>query len=277
MERPDDRLHHTRAPLLEVSEVRKTFVDREIETVVLKGVTFALDRGEMVALLGPSGSGKSTLLSILGTLLRPTSGSLRMLGEELTSLPETKLSEFRNRHIGFVFQHHHLLPDFSALENVVFPHAGRVGRETRVARERAAHLLERVGLSDRIGYRATRLSGGQKQRVAVARALMNEPALVLADEPTGNLDRENADQVFDLMTEIQRETGTTFLISTHDRELAERCRRRVYLRGGVVVTQTRELPGQGLTRVVDKTHLAPRGPRMRQNPVIPCRSNSLMN
>jgi ABC-type multidrug transport system ATPase subunit len=104
---------------------------------------------------------------------------------------------------------------------------------------------------------------------------MNEPALVLADEPTGNLDRENADQVFDLMTGIQRETGTTFLISTHDRELAERCRRRVYLRGGVVVTQTRELPGQGLTRVVDKTHLAPRGARMRQNPVIPCRSNSL--
>ena len=225
----------TLTSLLDVRDVRKVFVDNEFETQVLKGITFSLARGEMVAMLGPSGSGKSTLLSILGTLMKPTSGSFQMLGKELTSLNEKELSQFRNQQIGFIFQYHHLLPDFTALENVLFPHAGRVGRETREGRERAAMLLDRVGLKDRMNYRATRLSGGQKQRVAIARALMNQPALVLADEPTGNLDRENADQAFELMQEIQRETGTTFLLSTHDRELAERCERRIYIRNGVVV------------------------------------------
>jgi lipoprotein-releasing system ATP-binding protein len=224
----------TTAPLLEVTDIRKVFVDNEFETQVLKGVSFSLGRGEMVAMLGPSGSGKSTLLSILGTLMKPTSGSFRMLGRELTGMNERDLSQFRNQEIGFIFQYHHLLPDFTALENVLFPHAGRVGRETKEGRERAAMLLERVGLRDRMNYRATRLSGGQKQRVAIARALMNKPALVLADEPTGNLDRENADAAFALMQEIQRETGTTFLLSTHDRELAERCERRIYIRNGVV-------------------------------------------
>jgi lipoprotein-releasing system ATP-binding protein len=242
---------HPRELLLEVRDVRKTFIERDFETPVLKGVNFELYRGEMVAMLGPSGSGKSTLLTILGTMLAPTSGSFRMLGTEITQLPEAQLSEFRNNHIGFIFQYHHLLPDFTALENVLFPHAGRIGRETRAGRERAAMLLERVGLADRMHYRATRLSGGQKQRVAIARALMNQPALVLADEPTGNLDRENADQAFELMSEIQRETGTTFLLSTHDRELADRCGRRIYMRGGVVVAQARE---QGPNfRVIDKT------------------------
>jgi lipoprotein-releasing system ATP-binding protein len=230
-----DRLAHQPA-LLEVHDIRKVFVDKDFETTVLRGVSFTLQRGEMVAMLGPSGSGKSTLLSVLGTLMRPTSGSFQMLGHELTHMREGELSAFRNQQIGFIFQYHHLLPDFTALENVMFPHAGRVGRETREGRERAAMLLERVGLSDRSNYRATRLSGGQKQRVAVARALMNQPALVLADEPTGNLDRENADQVFALMSEIQRETGTTFLLSTHDRELADRCERRIYMKGGVVVS-----------------------------------------
>jgi lipoprotein-releasing system ATP-binding protein len=229
------------APLLEVTDIRKVFVDNEFETHVLKGVTFSLGRGEMVAMLGPSGSGKSTLLSILGTLMKPTSGSFRMLGRELTGMGERDLSQFRNQEIGFIFQYHHLLPDFTALENVLFPHAGRVGRETREGRERAAMLLERVGLRDRMNYRATRLSGGQKQRVAIARALMNQPALVLADEPTGNLDRENADAAFELMREIQRETGTTFLLSTHDRDLAERCERRIYIRNGVVADEATEL------------------------------------
>jgi len=225
------------APVLEVRDIRKVFVDKDFQTPVLKGVNFSLGRGEMVAMLGPSGSGKSTLLSILGTLMRPTSGSFRMLGRELTAMGEKDLSQFRNQQIGFIFQYHHLLPDFTALENVLFPHAGRVGRETRAGRERAAMLLDRVGLKDRMNYRATRLSGGQKQRVAIARALMNQPALVLADEPTGNLDRDNADQAFALMQEIQRETGTTFLLSTHDRELADRCQRRIYIRAGVVVDQ----------------------------------------
>jgi lipoprotein-releasing system ATP-binding protein len=244
-----------RESLLEVANVHQVFREKDFETPVLKGVSFTLERGEMVALLGPSGSGKSTLLTILGTLLTPTSGTLRMLGRELQSLPEKALSEFRNRHIGFIFQFHHLLPDFTALENVMFPNAGRVGRETPAARERARMLLERVGLADRMNYRATRLSGGQKQRVAIARALMNEPELVLADEPTGNLDRENADQAFALMTEIQRETGTTFLLSTHDRELAERCERRIYMRGGVVVSNLRDTGSQA-ARVIDHTGAA---------------------
>jgi lipoprotein-releasing system ATP-binding protein len=242
--------------LLEVKDLRKVFIDRDFQTPVLKGVNFTLQKAEMVALLGPSGSGKSTLLTILGTLMRPSSGSFNMLGRELTTLKEKELSNFRNREIGFIFQYHHLLPDFTALENVMFPHAGRLWRETRAGRERAAMLLDRVGLKDRMNYQATRLSGGQKQRVAIARALMNQPALVLADEPTGNLDRENADQVFDLMTEIQRETGTTFLLSTHDRELAERCQRRIYIESGVVVDQpvprerTISAPRTGL-RVID--------------------------
>ena len=223
--------------LLEVKDLRKVFIDRDFQTPVLKGVNFTLQKAEMVALLGPSGSGKSTLLTILGTLMRPSSGSFKMLGRELTTLKEKELSNFRNQEIGFIFQYHHLLPDFTALENVMFPHAGRLWRETRAGRERAAMLLERVGLKERMNYKATRLSGGQKQRVAIARALMNQPALVLADEPTGNLDRENADQAFDLMTEIQRETGTTFLLSTHDRELAERCQRRSYIESGGVVDQ----------------------------------------
>ena len=222
-------------PLVDVQDLRKTFVDHDNETAVLRGVNFQLQRGEMVALLGPSGSGKSTLLSILGTLMKPTAGRLQMLGQEMTVLDQKQLSEFRNRQIGFIFQFHHLLPDFTALENVLFPYAGRIGRETPRGRERAVMLLERVGLEDRMNYRITRLSGGQKQRVAIARALMNQPALVLADEPTGNLDRENADQVFALMTEIQQETGTTFLLSTHDRELADRCGRRIFMRAGVVV------------------------------------------
>jgi lipoprotein-releasing system ATP-binding protein len=175
-----------------------------------------------------------------------------MLGRELTRLNENDLSEFRNQQIGFIFQYHHLLPDFTALENVLFPHAGRVGRETREGRERAKMLLARVGLADRINYRATRLSGGQKQRVAIARALMNKPALVLADEPTGNLDRENADQVFDLMREMQRETATTFLLSTHDRELADRCGRRIVIRNGTVATPVREVPGPHAARVIDR-------------------------
>ena len=232
-----DTLPATTPPLLEVRDLRKIFVDRDFQTAVLKGVNFSLQTAEMVALLGPSGSGKSTLLTILGTLMRPTSGSFTMLGKELTTLKEKELSDFRNQQIGFIFQYHHLLPDFTALENVMFPHAGRLWRETRAGRERAAMLLDRVGLKDRMHYRATRLSGGQKQRVAIARALMNQPALVLADEPTGNLDRENANQAFELMTEIQRETGTTFLLSTHDRELAERCQRRIYIESGVVVDQ----------------------------------------
>jgi len=220
--------------LLDVTDLHKTFGSGEAETRVLRGLSLTLARGEMAALLGPSGSGKSTLLTILGTLMKPTSGRYTMLGRDLASADERALTEFRNRHIGFVFQFHNLLPDFTALENVVFPTAVREGRESAQARARGRELLVRMGLAARIDFPTAKLSGGQKQRVAVARALMNRPELVLADEPTGNLDRESAMQVMDLIAEINREEGTTFLISTHDEKIADLCRRQIVLGDGVV-------------------------------------------
>ena len=221
-------------PLVVVRDLTKTFVNGEIETRVLKGVNLTLAEGELCALLGPSGSGKSTLLTILGTLARATSGSHSMLGIDLTSASDADLTEFRNAHIGFVFQFHHLLPDFTALENVAFPAALRDRRETAAARDRARQLLVRVGLEDRADFRATQLSGGQKQRVAVARALMNQPELVLADEPTGSLDNESAQQVLDLIAEISQAEGTSYLISTHDDKVAARCRRQIRVADGLV-------------------------------------------
>lgn len=222
----------TIAPLLEVHDLCKSYGDGEIKTEVLKGVDMVLNGGDMAALLGPSGSGKSTLLTILGTLMRPTSGQVSILGQDLFRLGEKALSDFRNAHIGFVFQFHHLLPDFTALENVLFPAALRRGRETAAARRRAIELLERMGLSDRINYPSTKLSGGQKQRVAVARALMNEPELILADEPTGNLDVEAAKQVMTLFQAINRDSGTSFLISTHSDSIAAECTRRIRILDG---------------------------------------------
>ena len=220
--------------LLEVSDLIKTFGTGEAETRVLRGLSLTLAVGEMAALLGPSGSGKSTLLTILGTLMKPTSGCYAMLGTDLVAAGDTELTEFRNRHIGFVFQFHNLLPDFTALENVVFPTAVREGRETAAARARGRELLTRMGLGARIDFPSANLSGGQKQRVAVARALMNRPELVLADEPTGNLDRASAMQVMDLIAEINRDEGTTFLISTHDEKIAGLCRRQIVVGDGVV-------------------------------------------
>jgi lipoprotein-releasing system ATP-binding protein len=220
--------------LLDVRDLVKTFGTGETETRVLRGLDLHLETGELAALLGPSGSGKSTLLTILGTLMKPTSGSHVMLGVDLAAASDRDLTEFRNRHIGFVFQFHNLLPDFTALENVVFPTAVREGRETAAARARGRSLLDRMGLSDRIDFPTTKLSGGQKQRVAVARALMNRPELVLADEPTGNLDRVSAIQVMELIGEINREEGTTFLISTHDEKIATTCRRQIVVGDGLV-------------------------------------------
>ncbi len=222
-------------PLILVEDLVKSFDEGDAAVTVLKGLDLTIGTGELVALLGPSGSGKSTLLNILGTLMRPTSGSFTMLGLNLIGARDVDLTEFRNRHIGFVFQAHNLLPDFTALENVMFPAATHKGRETAIDRERAGELLRRVGLADRRDFPAGKLSGGQKQRVAVARALMNQPELVLADEPTGNLDRESADRVMDLLIEINGDDKTTFLISTHDERIAERCRRQIRMLDGLVV------------------------------------------
>ncbi|MDO9525501.1 MAG: ABC transporter ATP-binding protein [Gemmobacter sp.] len=220
--------------LLSVQDLVKTFGSGDAETRVLRGLNLAMQTGELAALLGPSGSGKSTLLTILGTLMHPTSGSHTMLGVDLTRASDQALTEFRNLHIGFVFQFHNLLPDFTALENVIFPTAVREGRETVRARARGQDLLVRMGLADRINFPTANLSGGQKQRVAVARALMNSPELVLADEPTGNLDRASALQVMDLIAEINREEGTTFLISTHDEKIAAVCRRQIVVGDGLL-------------------------------------------
>lgn len=220
--------------LLSVRELVKSFGEGDASATVLHGIDLDLHRGELTALLGPSGSGKSTLLTIMGTLLRPTSGSHHMLGVDLSAASETERTRFRSENIGFVFQFHHLIPDLSALENVMMPAAASAGHETSVMKRRAADLLDAVGLSDRRDFRPAAMSGGQRQRVAVARALMNQPALVLADEPTGNLDRQSADQVMELITTINEETQSCFLISTHDERISARCRRRVELLDGRV-------------------------------------------
>lgn len=222
------------SPLLRVSDLYKTFGTGEAATLVLRGLSLQLEAGEMAALLGPSGSGKSTLLTILGTLMKPTSGSYMMLGLDMITATDSELTAFRNLHIGFVFQFHNLLSDFTALENVIFPTAVREGREMPAARARGRDLLVRMGLEDRVNFPTTHLSGGQKQRVAVARALMNRPELVLADEPTGNLDRASASQVMKLIGQINREEGTTFLISTHDEQIAGLCHRQIVVGDGVV-------------------------------------------
>lgn len=222
-------------PLLEVRALTKTFGSGDTATRVLKGLNLTLEKGGMIALLGVSGSGKSTLLNILGTLLRPTSGSFTMLGHDLFGADDATLTDFRNRHIGFVFQFHNLLPDLTSLENVIFPTAIRDGVERQDARRRGTELLQLVGLSDRVSYRATKLSGGQKQRVTVARALMNSPELILADEPTGSLDSASAAQVMDLLKMVNKEEKTTFLISTHDEKIAALCSYQIEIRDGRIV------------------------------------------
>lgn len=222
------------SPLLEARGIGMTFRNGDELTEVLKGVDLSLEHGELAALLGASGSGKSTLLSIVGLLLKPTAGTLSIAGQRVEGLPDLERAQFRNRRLGFIFQFHHLLPDFTATENVAFPAAAPAGAISPAMRRRARELLARVGLADRMDFQATRLSGGQKQRVAIARALMNKPELILADEPTGSLDRVAAEQVLDLMREVNREDRATFLICTHDEQVAARCTRRVTLKDGSV-------------------------------------------
>jgi lipoprotein-releasing system ATP-binding protein len=222
-------------PILRVRALTKIFGEGDSEVQVLKGIDLSIASGEMTALLGPSGSGKSTLLSILGTLMRATGGSHEMLGVDLMHASAPQRTEFRSKHLGFVFQFHHLLPDLSAVENVMMPAACAAGRETRAMRDRAAELLDAVGLANRRDFRPAAMSGGQRQRVAVARSLMNDPALVLADEPTGNLDRQAADHVMELLRSINETMDTSFLISTHDEYIAGQCQRRIELLDGRII------------------------------------------
>ncbi|UCC13566.1 MAG: lipoprotein-releasing ABC transporter ATP-binding protein LolD [Gammaproteobacteria bacterium] len=218
-------------PVLECRNLGKTFSEGGANLRVLDAVNLRVEKGERLAIVGASGSGKTTLLQLLGGLDTPTDGSVHVLGQNVAQLAEDARGQLRNRAIGFVYQFHHLLPEFSALENVAMP---LLVRRTPVAEaaEAARELLGRVGLGERLGHRPAQLSGGERQRAAVARALITRPALVLADEPTGNLDRRIGAQVFDVMLELNRELGTSLVVVTHDEAIASRMSRILALVDG---------------------------------------------
>ncbi len=216
--------------MIDIKGITKSFGSLQ----VLKGIDLHIERGEVVSIVGPSGAGKTTLLQIIGTLDRPDSGSIIVNGINVGNLSTSKLSDFRNTHLGFVFQFHQLLPEFTAMENIMIP-AFIGGKKTGEAHCRAEELLDFMGLADRSTHKPNELSGGEKQRVAVARALMNNPAVILADEPSGSLDSKNKDELHKLFFELRDRFGQTFVIVTHDESLASLTDRTIYLRDGQII------------------------------------------
>ncbi|ESP91012.1 MULTISPECIES: lipoprotein-releasing ABC transporter ATP-binding protein LolD [Pseudoalteromonas] len=221
-------------PVIQCQALNKSYQEAGNQVSVLKGVNLSLQQGETLSIVGSSGSGKSTLLHILGTLDAATDGTLKIKGVDVQSLSRAKQADFRNRHMGFIYQFHHLLMDFSALENVAMPLL-IAGKSKQEAKNEAVKMLEKVGLGHRAEHRPSELSGGERQRVAIARALVTKPSLVLADEPTGNLDKHNALKIYELLNELNKEFDTSFVIVTHDLELAEKLGRVVQLDDGVLV------------------------------------------
>lgn len=217
--------------MIDIKGITKSFGSLQ----VLKGIDLHIDKGEVVSIVGPSGAGKTTLLQIIGTLDKPDSGQIIINGTDVSSLSRKKLSEFRNKHIGFVFQFHQLLPEFTALENIMIP-AFIAGKSRSEAKKKAEELLDFMGLSDRAGHKPSELSGGEKQRVAVARALINNPAVILADEPSGSLDSKNKEELHQLFFNLRDKFGQTFVIVTHDEHLARITDRTIAMRDGMLET-----------------------------------------
>jgi lipoprotein-releasing system ATP-binding protein len=216
-------------PIIEVKNIFKSYGDLP----VLKGVNMSVNKGEVISIVGASGAGKSTLMHIIGTLDQADKGQVIIDDKDLSGLRGKALSDFRNKHIGFVFQFHQLLPEFTALENVLMP-AWIAGEKESIADQRAKDLLERMGLHDRIHHKPSELSGGEQQRVAIARALINNPAIILADEPSGNLDSNNAKQLHQLFFELRNEMNQTFVIVTHNNELADMADRKLTIKDGII-------------------------------------------
>lgn len=219
--------------ILACEAVCKNYYDGQLNVQVLDNLTLQVEKGRSIGIVGASGSGKSTLLHILGGLDKPTSGRVSLMGQDLSELSQKQLSRLRNQHLGFVYQFHHLLPEFSALENVMMPLL--IGKRPKEqARERALLMLEKVGLKNRVLHRPGELSGGERQRAAIARALVTDPACLLADEPTGNLDRKNALNILDMMMELKQELGTALVVVTHDDEMAARFDRVLNMTDGAL-------------------------------------------
>ncbi|OEF23540.1 lipoprotein-releasing ABC transporter ATP-binding protein LolD [Vibrio rumoiensis] len=232
-------------PLLSCQNISKTYREGNLETEVLKGVSLEVNKGDFLAIVGSSGSGKSTLLHILGALDNATEGDVQLFDQSLLSLSANKQAKLRNQHIGFVYQFHHLLADFTALENVAMPLL--IGKlKANEAKEKAKSVLEKVGLGHRLEHRPSELSGGERQRVAIARALVNQPDLVLADEPTGNLDQKTALEIYDLMRQLNKDFGTAFLVVTHDANLASKMDKQFAMQDGILNWQAHSNPNSAV-------------------------------